>query len=113
MSFETRLSKRAVHDIERVLKQTLQTFGAIQYERYKLLIKEALVDIASNPLASPAQHRPESHRDARAFHIARRGRHARHILFYRVVGREVVEIGRLLHDAMDFQRHLPKNLKDV
>ena len=43
----------------------------------------------------------------RSRHISQRGRHARHLFFYRVGPDEVVEIIRFLHDAMDFVQYLP------
>src|SRR4051812_759613 len=96
-----RLSKRAIRDIEDVLAHTLEQFGPRQQERYKVLIRDALRDIAAHPDRLPAKSRPELHREARTFHIARRGRPARHFLLYRVLEQGVVDVGRLLHDSMD------------
>ena len=43
-------------------------------------------------------------------HVARKGRKGRHFIMFRL-GRtseqDVIEVLRLLHDAMDLQRHLP------
>jgi toxin ParE1/3/4 len=72
------------------------------------LIREALSDIVARPLMPPAKPSPEIHSSARTFHIARKGKSARHFFLYRVVSEEVVDIGRLLHDSMDLRRHLPK-----
>jgi len=33
----------------------------------------------------------------------------RHIVFYRVVSGDVIEVVRLLHDTMDVQLHLPND----
>jgi toxin ParE1/3/4 len=33
----------------------------------------------------------------------------RHIVFYRVASDDVIEVIRLLHDAMDVHRHLPND----
>jgi toxin ParE1/3/4 len=43
-------------------------------------------------------------------HAARFGRKARHFVMFRVGhdrGREVIEVLRLLHDAMDLAEHVP------
>jgi toxin ParE1/3/4 len=111
MSFRLRISKRAVRDIEQAIAYTLQHFGERKHEVYKSLIREALADVAAHPLAPPAKPRPELHRNARTFHIARKGKPARHFFLYRVVGKEFLDIGRLLHDSMDLQRHLPEGFE--
>jgi toxin ParE1/3/4 len=102
-----RFSKDAVADIEQVLNHTLRRFGAIKHSQYKELIRKALAEIAANPSGWPAQQRPEIHRDARVFHIGRRGKPARHFFLYRIAGDEFVDIGRLLHDSMDIRLHSP------
>lgn len=108
MKFKLRLSKRAVQDIEGVLVYTQAQFGEQKYERYKALIRQALADIAADPYRLPARHRPEISADVRTFHMARRGKKARQLFLYRVVQEEFVDIGRLLHDSMDIQRHRPE-----
>jgi toxin ParE1/3/4 len=93
--------------MDEVLLYTLVQFGERQYQQYSELIRLALADILRNPLATPAVHRPEIHRDARVFYIARRGKRARHYFLYRVIKGERIQLGRFLHDSMDLQRHLP------
>ncbi len=34
---------------------------------------------------------------------------SRHIVFYRVANDDVIEVARLLHDAMEVQLHLPND----
>jgi toxin ParE1/3/4 len=102
-----RFSKRAVQDIKNVLAYTLTQFGEQKHHEYKELIRRALSDIVIDSSRHPARGRPELHRDARTFHIARSGQPARHFFLYRVVGNEFIDIARLLHDAMYLQRHLP------
>jgi plasmid stabilization system protein ParE len=72
-----RFSKRAVQDIEHVLAYTLKRFGEVKHHQYKELIRQALADIAADPKQAPAKSRPELRKDARTFHIARLGKHAR------------------------------------
>ena len=107
MNFQVRFSKSAVRDVEAVLTYTLKRFGKRKHAEYKSLIREALKDIAADPLRFPAKHRPEQHPDARTFHVARKGRRATHFFLYRVSTRQCIDIGRLLHDAMDLGLHLP------
>jgi toxin ParE1/3/4 len=71
------------------------------------LIYQALADIAIDPDRPPAKRRPEILSGARTFHISRRGKPGRHFLLYRVIDREYIDVGRLLHDSMDLKQHLP------
>lgn len=43
----------------------------------------------------------------RTLHVARHGRRRRHFLLYRIVKGRTIEIGRILHDQMDLQLHVP------
>ena len=108
MRFSLRFLKDASDDIDNVLKHTFDHFGDEQLELYKRLIRAALADISTNPNSPKAKRRPELHRDARTFHIARRGGNARHFILFRFVDDRVIEVGRVLHDSMDLRRHLPE-----
>jgi len=88
-------SPPAKRDIVDVLRFTKQRWG----------ITEALIAVANDPkLGKP---REDIRAGILAHHIAQRGRPARHILIYRVDATGTVEVLRLLHDAMDFARHVP------
>lgn len=106
MSLQLRLSAQAQRDIEEVLAWTLREFGETQYDEYRDLIQSALFELARDP--DSAKRRPELHESARTFHIARRGRRARHFLLLRLGSDGVVEVGRLLYDGMDLVSHLPE-----
>ncbi len=105
MSYQLRISNQAQRDIEEVLAWTLREFGESKYDEYRRLIREALIDLSANP--DVGRHRPELSETARTFHIARRGRRARHFFLLRVTEGNVVEIARLLYDGMDLSAHLP------
>jgi toxin ParE1/3/4 len=98
-------SPRAKRDILEILAYSKELWGSEQVRAYGELIKEALATIAEDP------QRGRSREDVRpgilAYHIGQRGRPARHIVFYRIAARGAVQIVRVLHDAMDFERHLP------
>jgi toxin ParE1/3/4 len=98
-------SPRAKRDIVEVLEHTKGRWGVDQAREYAELIHDALVAIASDPQCGKA--RDDIRPGVRALHIGQRGRPARHILFYRTNATGTVEVVRLLHDAMDFMRHLP------
>jgi toxin ParE1/3/4 len=96
-------STQANRDIIEVIAYTKQRWGIVQAREYRKPLREAIEAIANDPGCGK---RYDLRPGIRGFHIAQRGRPARHILFYRL-GSSTVEIIRFLHDAMDFERHLP------
>ena len=96
-------SPRAKRDIVEALKYTHERWGTDQAREYAALIHDALVAIAADP--ERGKPRDDVRAGIRALHIGQRGRPARHILFYRINAAGIVEIVRLLHDAMDFVKH--------
>jgi plasmid stabilization system protein ParE len=46
----------------------------------------------------------------RTLHIARRGRRGRHFILYRPAQGQVIEVLRILHDAMEMARHIPPDI---
>jgi toxin ParE1/3/4 len=69
------------------------------------------------------QHRPpELGPDVRSYHLRHsrdraRTEHGivlrpRHFLLYRIARADLVGVGRVLHDAMEVERHLPKGFGD-
>jgi toxin ParE1/3/4 len=101
-----RISRQAWNDLLEVKAYTLEHYGLGQMERYESLIEDALERIAAN--AATGKARPELHPGVRSLHIGQPGRRARHVVFYRMGSDGVVEVIRVLHDAMDFARHIPE-----
>lgn len=108
MNFKLRLSAHAERDIAEVLLWTLERFGERQCEVYEALIRRAFEDVAQDPQIARA--RPEIHEQARTLHLARCGQRARHFFLLRIAPDGVVEVARLLHDAMDLSANLPPEL---
>jgi toxin ParE1/3/4 len=97
-------SPRAKRDIIDVLVYTRERWGEGQAHAYGEIIREALVAIIHDPrCGKPCD---DVRAGILAYHISQCGRRARHVVFYRVRADGVVEVVRLLHDAMDFERHL-------
>ena len=92
-----RLSKRAEADLSEIADYTIETFGIDQARRYVAGLDTCFKALADNSL------------DGRcADEIApglRRYRNESHFVFY-IPDDEGVFIVRLLHQSMDFQRHL-------
>lgn len=107
MKWRIRLSSFARRDIHQALEHTFERFGQAKHDQYRELIRLALCDIASNPLHRRSKPRPELAPDARVFHLTRPGSKARHLFVYRPADEGVIDVARLLHDAMDLKQHLP------
>ena len=111
-----RLSQRALDDIADILDDSFGNFGPRARRRYEVLIATALEALAQDPAALGSLARPELGGDVRTLHLRHcrdiaRGadgvvKSPRHLIAYEVTAGEVIVL-RLLHDAMELERHLP------
>ena len=85
----------------------MRDFGEHQTSAYRELLLDALASLQTGPDTVLSRARDDVRPGVWFLHIARRGRHGRHYLVYRATGETKIEIIRILHDAMDFTRHLP------
>lgn len=86
--------------------------------RYESLLVQAIQDVAASPHRTGVHARPEIAANARTYHLWHgrdrvnppedRVRSPRHFLLFRIGENDQVEIGRVLHERMDLQRHLPE-----
>ncbi len=93
-----RLSRLAYADLDSIFTYTLTKWGQEQADRYVGALWDTFEKIADAP--ERWRRRDELHPGCR---VCFAGRHA--ILYRMHEGR--VEIARVLHDAMDFRRHIP------
>ena len=114
-----RISNAARADIVDILKVSQTQFGDQARQRYQKLILAALQAIAGTPYRIGSHERDELAPGLRSYHLVysrQQAKHPhgtvkgpRHVVFYRVANDEVIEVVRLLHDAMDVQLHLPND----
>jgi toxin ParE1/3/4 len=107
----------AKRDIELILSWTHEHFGEQGQRRYEALLTQSILDIAADPAVAGSVSRPEIGDRIRTYHLsfsrlhvsAKTGlvKHPRHFLLYRIPNAHTVEIGRVLHDSMDLDRHIP------
>ena len=105
-----RLTVAAEADFAEILRWTVDRFGEAQARIYAETISAALNDLAAGPTGVGTSKRDDILKGIFTLHIARKGRNGRHFVMFRVgraPDRKVIEVLRLLHDAMDLQRHLP------
>ena len=105
-----RLAAAAEADIEEILRWTAERFGERQTRIYAKTLAAALKELSEGFEASGARARSDIARGLFTLHVARHDRKGRHFVMFRI-GRdrqtEVIEVLRVLHDAMDLPRHVP------
>ncbi|MDI7774681.1 type II toxin-antitoxin system RelE/ParE family toxin [Asticcacaulis sp. EMRT-3] len=105
-----RFTAPAEIDFRRIIGYTEEQFGVRQAAGYRKLIRDALVALQHGPNIPGSAMRDEIHTGLRTYHIARRGKRARHFILYRASDDHIIEVIRILHDAMDLARHLPRDV---
>lgn len=112
MPAEIRVTEIAESDIEEAVIWTKEHFGVEQAFRYSELIWSAIGALAETPNHPLGRTRRGLQENARFLPVARAGRPARHWVLYRLLADDVIEIGRVLHESRDMDRHLPDEYKD-
>jgi toxin ParE1/3/4 len=105
-----RLTAAAEVDFQGILRWTLEQFGEVQAQVYADTLSSALESLAAGPKVIGAKARNDIAKGLFTLHVARHGRKGRHFIMFRIgrdKDRKVIEVLRILHDAMDLARHLP------
>lgn len=115
-----RLSRFAEVDLTDILATSEERWGIEARRRYAAIIAVAMRKVAADPKAPATQARVELATGIRSFHL----RHARghdpeakvrqpvHVLYYRVVAPDLVEIIRVLHERMEPSKHIDPEMTD-
>jgi toxin ParE1/3/4 len=101
-----RLGQQAEQDYVEILQWTVKTFGEGQASNYAETIALAIEALEGGPDIFGARAREDIQPGIRTLHVARQGRAGRHFVVFRAAGSDI-DVLRLLHDSMDFPRHLP------
>jgi toxin ParE1/3/4 len=98
-------------DFARILKHPKDKFGERQFEIYRVTLAEVLAALEAGAELLGTVARDEILPNLRTLHVERKGRRGRHFIMYRAAAGQVIEVVRLLHDAMDLARHIPPDLE--
>ncbi|MGV3459560.1 MAG: type II toxin-antitoxin system RelE/ParE family toxin [Flavobacterium sp.] len=93
-----RISEKAFNDLENIWLYTVEAWSAEQADRYYNLIIEEIKYIASN--FESGRNMDYIKKDYRAANVKS------HIIFYKKASDDVIEIVRVLHQAMDIKNKL-------
>jgi toxin ParE1/3/4 len=105
-----RITDSAENDIRAAVRWSEDRFGARQARVYAETLSQAIFELRAGPDLIGVKQRLEIAPGLLSIHVARRDRKGRHFVMFRVVDEQarVLEVLRLLHDAMDLPRHIPK-----
>lgn len=91
------LTKAAKKDLRSIILYTRNSWGIKQADEYLQILDTRFHRLAENPYSGKDyQHLKHGYY---AYH------EGRHLIFYRML-KERISIARILHERMDFQRHL-------
>ena len=108
----------ARRDISAILRWSVREFGPDAALRYETLILQALCDIQADPELPGSKQRVEIMIEgARIYHLSSSRKRVkgpgvkdpRHFILYRKRKDGVIEVGRVLHDGRDLERHIPQD----
>jgi toxin ParE1/3/4 len=116
-----RLSRLAEADLAQILATSEERWGTQGSDRYRSRIGAAIRKVAADPYGPTTRDRSSLSSGIRSFHI----RHTRgrsngpgakvkrpvHVLYYRAVTPDLIEIVRVLHERMEPSRHFGPQFK--
>lgn len=115
-----RLSLLARADLAQILAVSAERWGLEGRRRYAAVLTAAMRKVAAEPDSAVTRDRAELARGVRSFHLRHAGigdtearvKRPVHVLFYRVVHPDLVEIVRVLHERMEPSGHLGREPED-
>jgi toxin ParE1/3/4 len=115
-----RLSRPAQMDVARIFATSAKEWGADAGRRYAATLASAMRQVAADPQGRVTRGRGELLPGVRSFHL----RHARvddpgsrvrrpvHVLYFRPILPELIEIVRVLHERMEPARQIGEDCAD-
>lgn len=112
--FNISIAKAAQTDLDDILDWTTHAFGAVGRKRYEALIQTALTDLLVDPDRTGVRQRNDIGTRICTYHLSTSRKRIssaaqvakpRHLVFFRLQG-NVIQVLRILHDSMDFTRHV-------
>ncbi|MEO5337344.1 MAG: type II toxin-antitoxin system RelE/ParE family toxin [Magnetospirillum sp. WYHS-4] len=104
-----RLASAVEADLDQILQWTAEHFGEEQADSYAETLMAAVDALKAGPTTAGVKARSDLPEGILTLYAARLGRKARHVILFRAErerGRKTIQVLRILHDAMDFPRHL-------
>lgn len=108
--WQPRLTDKAERDLKDIVRWTRETFGNQQASIYREVVLKAMRVLENGPEPIGSRPREDLSPGLRMLHVTRGSARGRHFLLFSVSKTEPMQIDvlRILHDTMDFARHLPE-----
>lgn len=100
------VSDAAKADLKDIQRWTLMQFGERQARLYEQTLHLAIDALKAGSKIAGARARDDISRGLFTIHVARKGRRGRHMLIFKMRRDGEWELVRVLHDSMDFARHI-------
>jgi toxin ParE1/3/4 len=100
------VSDAAKADLKDIQRWTLMQFGERQARLYEQTLYLAIDALKAGGKIAGARARDDISRGLFTLHVARNGRRGRHVLIFKMRRDGEWELVRVLHDSMDFTRHV-------
>jgi toxin ParE1/3/4 len=92
------LTKKAAEDLAKIWNYTVDTWSENQADQYYFMLLDSCQDIADKKVLG---------KQYEGIYSGLLGIKAgKHIIFYRQINQNVVEIARILHERMDLKEHI-------
>jgi len=92
------LTKKAVDDLAKIWDYTFQEWSELQADKYYQMLVANFIEISTSPEAG------KNYTDIATSLFGLKA--GKHIIFYRKLSSEEIEITRILHEMMDLKRRL-------
>lgn len=93
-----KLTKKAVKDLSDIWNYTIDTWSEKQADKYYQFLLDSMTEIAENPTIGRNYNSISNH----LFGF----KAGRHIIFYRILNEDFLEITRILHEQMDLKNRV-------
>lgn len=105
--WRVRIAQQADRDITDILRWTAAYFGPQQADVYAETLTLAINALLQGPEVREARIRDDIQPGLFSLHVARQGRRGRHLIMFRPDHAcHCIDVLRVLHDSMDFRRHV-------
>ncbi len=94
------LTNKAVEDLANIWNYSIDAWSEQQADSYYSQLIESCQKLAANPKLG--KNYPRIQKSLLGFHVNK------HIVFYRIISDDVIEITRILHEMMDLKTRLEK-----
>ncbi len=92
------LTQKVLEDLSKIWNYTFEIWSEAQADKYYFMILDSCEELGTRKVAGKTY--PEVHNDILGYKIGQ------HIIFYRQIKGEKIEVARILHSRMDLKNRL-------